>query len=81
LDGVEPEVIDTIRHGIEHVTGVDGVSAIRARWLGHRLYVEVTIRVEESCSVRVGQAIAEQVKVQLHNHISYLGQAEIRIGC
>jgi cation diffusion facilitator family transporter len=36
LDGVDPHVIDEIRHAAAHVANVKEVTDIRARWLGHR---------------------------------------------
>ena len=38
LDGVDPDVIDEIRHAAAHVHDVKEVTEVRARWLGHRLH-------------------------------------------
>ncbi len=81
LDGVDPEVIDTVRHSADPVDGVASLGRVRARWLGHRLYVEADVVVAEQCSVKDGQAIAEAVQAQLQQHIPYLDQAAIRIVC
>ncbi|PSN19521.1 cation transporter, partial [filamentous cyanobacterium CCP5] len=43
LDGVDPEITDKIYHAAVAVAAVKTVPSIRARWLGHRLYVEVAI--------------------------------------
>lgn len=43
LDGVDPEVIDEIKHAINHTPGVQNVAEVRVRWLGHRLHAEVNI--------------------------------------
>ena len=37
LDGVEPGTIGEIAHAAEHMEGIDKVTDVRARWLGHRL--------------------------------------------
>src|SRR3954470_13186896 len=37
LDGVEPGVVEEIRHAAGHVAAVKKVLKVRARWLGHRL--------------------------------------------
>jgi cation diffusion facilitator family transporter len=82
LDGVEPEVLATIRQAVEQ--GIDqgtAVGDIRARWLGHRLYVEVDIVVPADCSVKAGQAIATQLREHLHDQLPYLDQAIIRLLC
>jgi cation diffusion facilitator family transporter len=41
LDGVDPEMIDTITHAAGHTPGVQQVTEVRARWIGHRLHAEV----------------------------------------
>src|SRR5215217_5672852 len=46
LDGVDPEITDEIRHAASHAEGVEDVSEVRARWLGHRLRAEVNIAVD-----------------------------------
>ncbi|NJL49341.1 MAG: cation transporter [Leptolyngbyaceae cyanobacterium SM2_5_2] len=79
LDGVEPEVIDTLRHAVEHVTEVNGITSIRARWLGHRLYAEVDIGVPGDLTVQAGQCIAEAVRAALQEHIPYLGYVAVRL--
>ena len=45
LDGVGPEVVEELRHAASHVEGVEQVSDVRARWIGHRLHAEVNIAV------------------------------------
>jgi cation diffusion facilitator family transporter len=79
LDGVEPEVLHDLHHAVEHVAEVEEVSSIRARWLGHRLWVEVAIALSGHTSIQEGQAIAERVRAQLQAHISYLGHAAIHV--
>ena len=81
LDGVDPEIIDTLRHAAEHATGVESVGMIRARWLGHRLYAELDVVVAADCSVKGGQTIAAAVNLQLQKHIPYLDHAAVRITC
>src|SRR5213594_3857146 len=46
LDGVDPAVVDEIRHTAGHMADVKEVTDIRARWLGHRLHAEVNIAVD-----------------------------------
>src|SRR5215217_5651666 len=48
LDGVEPSIINEIRHAAEHVPGIRQVHDIRARWIGHKLHAEIAIGVDEA---------------------------------
>lgn len=79
LDGVEPGVLEQIRHAAAHVPGVRGVTTARARWVGHRLHAEVTVAVAPELSVAQGRQIAGEVHHQLLHHIGYLGNATITV--
>jgi cation diffusion facilitator family transporter len=79
LDGVDPEVIDEIRHAASHVEGVQDVAEVRARWLGHRLRAEVNIAVDPELSVEEGHAIAREVNHQLLHHLRYLDSAVVHV--
>ena len=79
LDGVDPEVIDEIRHTAGHVPGVEEVAETRARWLGHRLRAEVNIVVSPECSVEEGHGIAREVNHRLLHKLRYLDTAIIHV--
>jgi cation diffusion facilitator family transporter len=79
LDGVEPGAIEEIRHAASNVPGVEDVSEVRARWLGHRLHAEVNVAVDPDLSVAEGHAIAREVNHQLLHHLSYLSGAVIHV--
>lgn len=79
LDGVEPEIIDEIEHAAHHVKGVEKVTDIRARWIGHRLHAEINIAVSPLLTVHNGHDIAKEVNHQLMHHLSYLSKAVIHL--
>lgn len=79
LDGVDPEVIDEIKHAVNHTQGVSDVTEIRVRWLGHRLHAELNIAVSPELSVEKGHEIAKEVRHQLLHHLRYLSNATIHI--
>jgi cation diffusion facilitator family transporter len=79
LDGVDPEVIDEVRHAAKHVAGVEDVTEVRIRWLGHRLLAEVNIAVRSDLSVERGHQIAHEVQHQLLHHLQYLSNAVIHV--
>ncbi len=79
LDGVEPEIIDEIKHASKHVKGVEKISDIRARWIGHKLNVELNIAVSNSLSVFEAHNISKEVNHQLKHHIGYLYNAVIHV--
>jgi cation diffusion facilitator family transporter len=75
LDGVEPEVVDEIRHVSSHVEGVEDVAEVRARWLGHRLRAEINVAVNPALSVAEGHAVAREVNHRLMHELQYLDMA------
>lgn len=79
LDGVDTDVIDEINHAAHHVEGVEEVTDVRSRWIGHRLHAEVNIAVPPHLSVAEGHTIAKEVQHQLSHHLSYLSRAVIHI--
>lgn len=79
LDGVEPEVLDEIRHTAEHVPGLIAVRGVRARWLGHRLRAEVDIAVDGDLPVSAAEAIASRFEAELKAHIPPLQAAQIQV--
>ena len=72
LDGVEPHVIDEIRHAAAHVRQVKEVTDVRARWLGHRLHAEVNVTLPSDITLAAAHTIVEEVRHQLLHHLTYL---------
>jgi cation diffusion facilitator family transporter len=79
LDGVDPTVIEEIRHAVNHANGVETLSEVRVRWLGHRLHAELNIAVNSNLSVEEGHEIAMDVRHILMHHLRYLSGVTIHI--
>jgi cation diffusion facilitator family transporter len=79
LDGVDPEVVDEVVHAARHVEGVQAVSHVRVRWLGHRLHAELCVTVDSHLTVEQGHAIAGDVHHRLLHHLAYLSGATIHV--
>lgn len=79
LDGVDPEAVDEIRHAAEHVVGVQDITEVRIRWVGHRLHAELNVSVDSGLTVEQGHEIAREIRHQLLHHLKYLSNAAIHI--
>jgi cation diffusion facilitator family transporter len=79
LDGVEPHIIDEIREAVSHAGGIEKVTEVRARWLGHRLHTELNIAVGSHLSVAEGHVIAKEVRHELLHHLTYLSSVVIHV--
>jgi len=79
LDGVEPGVLDQVRHAAEHVPGVLGTSDVRARWVGHRLRVEANVAVQPELTVVEGHRIAKEVEHELRSHLTFVSGVIVHV--
>src|SRR3989338_4934491 len=79
LDGVDPEVLHEVIHAAEHVKGVTQVGDIKARWVGHKLYVELNIAVGNDASVKEGHELTKKVRHELLHHLPHLGHVMIHV--
>lgn len=79
LDGIEPRIVDEIKHAASHVQGVREIAEVRGRWLGHRLHAEVNIAVQSELSVAQAHKIALEVQHELLHHLPYLSKVTIHI--
>ncbi|AYG63644.1 cation diffusion facilitator family transporter [Rhizobium jaguaris] len=79
LDGVEPGVADEVRHAAEHVSGIQRVTDVKARWLGHKLHTDVTVAVDGTKSVEEANGILLILRRELQAHLPALGSAAIQL--
>ncbi|MBF0283749.1 MAG: cation transporter [Magnetococcales bacterium] len=79
IDGIEPEILDEIAHAPSHVAGVRAVRTVRARWIGHKVYSDVTIAVDPQLPVQVADDIARAVERSLREHVRLLGEVVVRV--
>ena len=79
LDGVDPDVVEEIRHAAAHVAAVKEVRNVRARWHGHRLTTELDVAVADGTTVREADAISAQVEAVVADHVPALASAHVRV--
>jgi cation diffusion facilitator family transporter len=69
MDSVDPEVVEGIERAAGEVPQIEGIESLRARWVGHRVYGEVSVRVPSDLSVgeaaRVKEKLYEAAKCAL----------------
>jgi cation diffusion facilitator family transporter len=79
LDGVNPEVIDEIKEAANHTSGVENVTDVRVRWLGHRLHAELNITVNSEFSVGDGHELALKTRHELLHKLPFLSGVTIHV--
>jgi cation diffusion facilitator family transporter len=79
LDGIDPEIVQELRHQAGQVDGVISIAEVRARWLGHEIRAEVNVVVPDGATVAQGHGIAVAVRNRLIERVEHLGDAIIHI--
>jgi cation diffusion facilitator family transporter len=79
MDAVDPAIVDSIEHTAAAVSGVEAVSDIRVRWVGHNLLAELHVTVNEDLSTRDSHYIAEEVRHTLFHTQAKLADVTVHI--
>lgn len=79
LDGIEPEVVEEVRHQAGHVAGVLAVEEVRARWVGHEIRSEVNVVVAPHLTVADGHRVAVAVRRRLIDRVEHLAEAVVHV--
>jgi cation diffusion facilitator family transporter len=74
LDGVDPDALDEIEHLASHVAGSNIPIRARARWIGHRLQIEVRIDTASEQSVAAASELEQRVAAEIRSQISHAGE-------
>ena len=79
MDAVEPALIHQLVHYAGEVPGVQQVQQARARWLGHRLFVDLRLVVAAELLFVETHAIRQQVEQLLRQALPQLGDVCVDI--
>jgi cation diffusion facilitator family transporter len=77
LDAVDPHIVPSITETASSVPGVEAVTDVRARWVGHTLHIAMNIEVAAELTLAKAHAIAEEVRHRLFHNIN--GVSEVII--
>ena len=77
LDAVDPRVVPSIINTAIEVPGVEEVTDVRARWIGHTMHVVMNIEVDAELTLAKAHAIAEEVRHRLFHSVKGLSEATI----
>ncbi len=79
MDAVDPELVQRARESLRAVDGLEGVSELRMRWIGHRLRAEVAIGVDPSLTLAQAHEVAHHAEDHLVTYVPKLGAATIHV--
>ena len=77
MDAVDPGLVDRAEATLRAIPGVRDVTAVRMRWLGHRLHAEADLVVDDQLAVWEAHEIAADAEHQLAHAITQLAGATV----
>lgn len=77
MDSVDPGLVERVTALLESAPGIQGVEAVRIRWVGHELRAEAEVVSDCDLTISAGHAIAEEAHHRLLHQIPRLAQATI----
>lgn len=75
MDGVEPELVDTVETALVAEPGVRGVRSVKMRWIGHRLHADAELDIDPATSLADAHRIAHEVEHTLTHAVPKLSTA------
>ncbi len=79
MDAVDPELVARAETVIAGIAGVQQVTELRMRWLGHRLQAEVRMTVDRDLDVATAHEIADLVERALMDELPLLSGAIVHV--
>jgi cation diffusion facilitator family transporter len=83
LDAVDPRIVDALEHEAAEATagrpGVEGVSNLRVRWLGHRLEAEMSLTVDPDMATRESHGRVEELRHALFHALPELASIIVHV--
>lgn len=77
MDSVDPELVERVTAALTTTPGIEGVEAVRIRWVGHELRAEADIVSDCDLTLTGAHDIAEEAHHRLLHQIPRLAQATI----
>ncbi|WP_307803676.1 cation diffusion facilitator family transporter [Micromonospora echinofusca] len=77
MDAIDPDLVDQAETTLRAVNGVQDVTAIRLRWIGHRLHAEADLVVDANLSLISAHEIAADAEHQLTHTVPRLTSATV----
>jgi cation diffusion facilitator family transporter len=79
MDAIEPDFVAKIEQEAAKTKGVQKVHSVRGRWIGHKLFAELSVEVDGQLTVREGHDIGEEVRHKLWHKFPRLGDVILHV--
>ncbi len=79
MDAVDPALLQRARRAAESASGVESVSEIRARWIGHTMHAEVLLTAAGSLPLNQAHAVAERARHAMLHAVPKLSSVTVHV--
>jgi cation diffusion facilitator family transporter len=79
MDSVSPELVARAEEAARGVEGVEKVSQVRARWIGHTIHAEALIVADGELPLREAHAVAERARHAMLHAVPRLGSVTVHV--
>ncbi len=77
MDAVDPALVDQVTDVLQSIAGIEDVSSVRIRWIGHELNAEIDVLSVGSLSLAQSHEIAENAEHELLHAVKRLTRITI----
>jgi cation diffusion facilitator family transporter len=79
MDAVDPHLIDQATDAARSAPGVQSVSEVRARWIGHTIHAEALIVADSDLTLREAHAVAEEARHSMLHAVPKLSTVTVHV--
>jgi cation diffusion facilitator family transporter len=79
MDAVDPATTEDVHRIINATQGVQGIRTLRLRWVGHSLWVEGSLKINEELNLKQALSLTDQIKSQLEEQTPNLGEVTLSV--
>jgi cation diffusion facilitator family transporter len=79
MDSVNPELLATVEAAAQSAEGVQGVSQVRARWIGHTIHAEALITADCDLTLSQAHAVAEAARHAMLHAVPRLSSVTVHV--
>jgi cation diffusion facilitator family transporter len=79
MDAVDPALVDQAARAASQAEGVQSVSAVRARWIGHSIHAEALIVADSDLTLGQAHEIAERARHEMIHAVPKLASVTVHV--
>jgi cation diffusion facilitator family transporter len=79
MDAVDPALVEKAEEVIREHEEINAVKQVQMRWLGHRLYAEIVLAVDQGLTAAQCEAITDHINHHLYHLLPALANATIAV--